>query len=97
METLRDICLKNCKITNEGLKHLNWMQLENINIIGASIVGKLSSTSVSECPIFHCLIFVNFSSRRFIVYTIRSCIQNAELVHMKEVNQKGLVTKTFFN
>lgn len=39
MDHLRDICLKNCSITKNGLKHLNWSRLENINIIGASIDG----------------------------------------------------------
>lgn len=39
MDGLRDICLKNCKVSNEGLKNLNWKQLENINIIGVSIRG----------------------------------------------------------
>lgn len=42
MESLRDICLKNCNVSNEGLKHLNWKRLENINIIGVSIRGKRS-------------------------------------------------------
>lgn len=41
MDGLRDICLKNCKVSHEGLKKLNWKQLENINIIGVSIRGKL--------------------------------------------------------
>lgn len=43
MESLRDISLKNCKVSNEGLKHLNWKRLENINIIGVSIRGKRNS------------------------------------------------------
>lgn len=37
MENLRDICLKNCKVSHEGLIKLNWTRLENINIIGVSI------------------------------------------------------------
>ncbi|XP_055317482.1 uncharacterized protein LOC129576400 [Sitodiplosis mosellana] len=37
MQSLRDICLKNCKVSNEGLRNLNWKRLENINIIGVSI------------------------------------------------------------
>lgn len=41
MESLRDICLKNCKVSNEGLQNLNWKRLENINIIGVSIRGEL--------------------------------------------------------
>lgn len=41
MDGLRDICLKNCKVSHEGLIKLNWKQLENINIIGVSIRGKL--------------------------------------------------------
>lgn len=41
MEGLRDICLKNCKVSSEGLKNLNWKQLENINIIGVSLRGEL--------------------------------------------------------
>lgn len=41
MDGLRDICLKNCKVSHEGLKNLNWKQLENINIIGVSIRGKI--------------------------------------------------------
>lgn len=39
MDGLRDICLKNCKVSHEGLKNLNWKKLENINIIGVSIRG----------------------------------------------------------
>lgn len=39
MENLRDICLKNCNVSNEGLKNLNWKRLENINIIGVPIRG----------------------------------------------------------
>lgn len=43
MENLRDICLKNCKVSHEGLRNLNWKRLENINIIGVSIRGKIAS------------------------------------------------------
>lgn len=43
MEKLRDICLINCKVTSEGLKYLNWQQLENINIVGASIIGNFKA------------------------------------------------------
>lgn len=39
MENLRDICLKNCNVSNEGLKNLNWKRLENINITGVPIRG----------------------------------------------------------
>ncbi|XP_031630412.1 F-box protein SKP2A-like [Contarinia nasturtii] len=37
MESLRDICLKNCKLSQDGLRNLNWNRLENVNIIGVSI------------------------------------------------------------
>lgn len=43
MESLRDICLKNCKVSNVGLRNLNWKRLENINIIGVSIRGELNN------------------------------------------------------
>lgn len=45
MGHLRDICLKNCSITKNGLIHLNWSRLENINIIGASIDGIIYSSN----------------------------------------------------
>lgn len=40
MNSLRDISLKNCNVSHEGLRNLNWKRLENINIIGVSIRGK---------------------------------------------------------
>lgn len=40
MHSLRDICLKNCQVSHQGLKKLNWKRLENINIIGVSIRGE---------------------------------------------------------
>lgn len=40
MEHLRDICLKNCSITQDGLQDLNWDRLENVNIVGTAINGK---------------------------------------------------------
>lgn len=43
MEHLRDICLRNCAITQNGLVHLNWSRLENINIVGAAIEGNRES------------------------------------------------------
>lgn len=42
MDSLRDISLKNCKVSHDGLKYLNWKRLENINIIGVSIRGEWS-------------------------------------------------------
>lgn len=53
MENLRDISLRNCKVSHDGLKNLNWKRLENINIIGVSIRGNL------EC-IVHLILFLHF-------------------------------------
>lgn len=57
MQGLRDICLKNCKVSHEGLKNLNWKHLENINIIGVSIRGKFVSNFIA----FHWTKFQLFS------------------------------------
>lgn len=53
MKCLRDISLRDCAITREGLVCLQWDRLENINIIGAHIDGKqltkaFSSINVTE-------------------------------------------------
>lgn len=45
MEHLRDISLRNCSITMKGLTHLNWLRLENINIMGAPVDGRLTVDS----------------------------------------------------
>lgn len=45
---LRDINVKNCDMTSNSLRYLNWAKLENVNIIGTRIEGKKEALIASS-------------------------------------------------
>lgn len=38
-KSLKEISLRNCKVTSEGLKHLDWQKLENVDMNGIRFTG----------------------------------------------------------
>lgn len=82
MDHLRDICLRNCSITKNGLVHMNWSRLENINIIGASIDG-ISHSSTCFDMLFSMRYLPDSFFHRFIIHPIECCLQDPQLVNLK--------------
>lgn len=62
-KNLKDICLRDCKVTSDGLKDLDWNVLENINIFGIPLTGIRMDQfhifwDIDNSPLIQCLLII---------------------------------------